>query len=122
MPEASKPQRANRLMVTSHDEGEVAVAAVRGAIDYDTRPPLQEALARACTRARTPAKVVVDLSAVPFLDSGGVNTLLIAYREATGTGGWLRLAGASAAVLRVLDLVGLDSVIDVYPTVQAALA
>ncbi|MFJ8827472.1 STAS domain-containing protein [Streptomyces sp. NPDC102467] len=40
----------------------------------------------------------------PDMDSSGLNILLTAYRQATDAGGWLRLAGANAGVLRVLRI------------------
>ncbi|XIG72970.1 anti-anti-sigma factor (plasmid) [Streptomyces sp. SGAir0957] len=108
------------MAVTPRVEGGATVLEVRGEIDYETGGPLQAALASAC--AGTAPQCVVDLGGVAFLDSSGLSILLAAYGRATAAGGWLRLARVSPPVLRVLTIVGLDSVVPIYPTMQAALA
>ncbi|MER8059116.1 STAS domain-containing protein [Streptomyces sp. NPDC094022] len=55
------------------------------------------------------------------MDSSGINILISAHRALTGAGGWLRLAALSAPVLRTVQIVGLDTVIDCHPTLDQAL-
>ncbi|MGW6012896.1 STAS domain-containing protein [Streptomyces sp. NPDC055210] len=69
----------------------------------------------------TPARTVADLSGVQFMDSSGINMLITAYQNAAADGGWVRVAGAQAAAQRVIELVGLDTLIACYPTVEQAL-
>jgi anti-anti-sigma factor len=66
--------------------------------------------------------VVADLSGTRFCDSAGVRNLLLAHRRAAESGVELRLAAASEPVLRVLELVGVDQLVRVYPDVPTALA
>ncbi|XIG72340.1 anti-anti-sigma factor (plasmid) [Streptomyces sp. SGAir0957] len=106
--------------VGTRSEGGVSVISVRGEVDYETNRPLRQALDEAGT-APVP-NIVLDLSAVTFLDSTSLNLFLIARRHATEAGGWLRLAAPSAPVQRLLSIVGVDTVIGVYPTTAAALA
>jgi anti-anti-sigma factor len=94
------------------------VVTVTGEIDVSTTGLLADALARA---ADTAAVVVADLTAVTFLDSTGLSTLLRAHNALTARGGRLALTGAKPAVLRVLELTGVDTVIPLYPTVAQAL-
>jgi stage II sporulation protein AA (anti-sigma F factor antagonist) len=35
--------------------------------------------------------------------------------------GWLRIAGAQEAVVRLLNMVGIDEIMDCHPTVEQAL-
>ncbi|MGW0572981.1 STAS domain-containing protein [Streptomyces tauricus] len=64
---------------------------------------------------------MADLSEVTFMDSSGINVLVTTHQTATRGQGWLRLAGAREAVQQVLHVVGLDDVIDCYPTLEQAL-
>ncbi|MGW4047329.1 STAS domain-containing protein [Streptomyces sp. NPDC004721] len=64
---------------------------------------------------------VVDLCEVTFMDSSGITTLLSAHQVLGQAGGWLRLAGTRDCVMRTFQLVGLDTVIDCYPTLSGAL-
>ncbi|MGI5192095.1 STAS domain-containing protein [Streptomyces sp. CA-288835] len=88
---------------------DIRVVTLRGEIDHTVTNELTEALLSygSVTRPRT----VVDLSGVTFMDSSGINVLIAAHQAMSGAQGWLRMAGAQASVLRVLQLVGLDQVI-----------
>ncbi len=66
--------------------------------------------------------LVVDMTMTTFLDSAGVTALVRASRRATASEATLRLAAAAAPVLRVLNLVGIDQLVAVHPSVAAALA
>ncbi|MFI6854200.1 STAS domain-containing protein [Streptomyces sp. NPDC050416] len=98
----------------------IRVVTLRGEIDHAVANELVEALLSygSVTRPRT----VVDLSGVTFMDSSGINVLIAAHQSMSDAQGWLRVAGAKASVLRVLELVGLDQVIGCHSTVEQALA
>jgi anti-sigma B factor antagonist len=66
------------------------------------------------------AVLIIDMSGTTFCDSAGVGAVIAAYRQATATGTELRLV--ATAVLRILELVGADQLIPIYPTLDAALA
>lgn len=66
--------------------------------------------------------VVVDLSAVSFLDSTGLGTLLAVQRRADALDVALRLAAPRRGPRRALHITGLDRVFDVYPTLDDALS
>lgn len=99
---------------------DIRVVTLRGEIDHDVTNQLTEALL--AYGSVTMPRTVVDLSGVTFMDSSGINALIAAHQGMSGAQGWLRIAGAQASVLRVLELVGLDQVIGCHPTVEQALA
>ena len=68
------------------------------------------------------ATLVVDMTATVFCDSAGIRTLVHAQRRAAAVGAGLRVAVNSSAVRRVLELTGIDRVIDTYPDLDAAMA
>ncbi|RZU23874.1 STAS domain-containing protein [Streptomyces sp. BK239] len=98
----------------------VDVVSPRGEIDHDTGRLFRAALE--ATDGWGGGRMVVDLSEVTFMDSTGVNVLVTAHHAALAGGGRLRLAVPRGPVLRVLELVGLDGVIAICPTVEEALA
>ncbi|MFG1665002.1 STAS domain-containing protein [Streptomyces sp. Y7] len=107
-----------RLSVDATVSDGIRVLTVAGEIDYDTCEELQQNLEPSTPG---PARVVVDMHQVTFMDSSGINVLLAAYRTHSTAGGWLRLAGPTGAAKRALQLVGLDTVIDCYETLDQAL-
>ncbi|WP_404200074.1 STAS domain-containing protein [Streptomyces tauricus] len=89
------------------------VVTVRGDLDLDTLAGRRIQLES--TAAAVPV-LVLDLSAVTFVDSTFLNVLLT-LRRATD----LRLAAVPGRVVRVLELTGADAVLRLYPTVRDAL-
>jgi anti-sigma B factor antagonist len=58
-------------------------------------------------------EVALELSDVTFVDSSGLRALLAAHERLKRGGTRLVIRKASARVLRVLEIAGLDSVLDV---------
>ncbi|PYC79982.1 metal ABC transporter substrate-binding protein [Streptomyces tateyamensis] len=95
------------------------VCRLEGALDLDTvdaaRVLLNEALA-------SPAPVlVVDLAAVTFCDSSGLNLLLQTRLTGQSAGKVLRLAAVPDQVMRLLELTGATEVFPRCATVADAL-
>jgi stage II sporulation protein AA (anti-sigma F factor antagonist) len=108
------------LAVVRTDADGITVLGLDGEIDHQSVGGLTQALARA--DAAVGRRVVIDLSRVTFMDSSGVNALIAAFQAAQAAGGWLRLVVVRGAVLRTLQLVGLDTVIPFHETLEDALA
>ena len=68
------------------------------------------------------AGLVVDMTATTFCDSAGITALVRAARRADANGATMRLAITALPVLRVFNLVGIDRLIDIYPSADAAYA
>ena len=100
--------------------GRTAVVAASGEIDLTNADGLRDALLSALDAGAR--GLVVDMTGAMFLDSAGVSALVRTSRRASATGTTLRLAVTAPSVLRVLDLVGLDRLIGVYPGVSEAVA
>jgi stage II sporulation protein AA (anti-sigma F factor antagonist) len=107
-----------RLSVRTDVVDGTLVVAVAGEIDQQTGDTLREALEPPEGAA---PRIVIDLRHVTFMDSSGINILIAVHRTLVDEDGWLRLAGATPPVLRVIQLVGIDGIIDCHPTVQQAL-
>ncbi|MEW2164922.1 STAS domain-containing protein [Streptomyces sp. NPDC007084] len=119
MTETDKTAQDSRLSVEFSMVDGVRIVALRGEIDHNGRGLLGEALLPSADA--TNPRTVADLGEVTFMDSSGINILIVAHRAAEDAGGWLRLAAPQQAVLRVLQLVGVDTVISCHPTLQQAL-
>lgn len=107
------------LQVHLEQSGDVPVVRVVGEVDLATAPGLRDRLAEVPAGAR---KVVVDLSAVTFLDSSGLSVLVATWKRFCGAGpdSCLRLVVTRPAIQRVLEVTGLAHVFVVFPTVEQA--
>ncbi|WP_247706362.1 STAS domain-containing protein [Streptomyces liliiviolaceus] len=115
----SHPAQPGSLSASSTTIDGVHVVTLRGELDHTACR--HAATAFAPLAGDTPARTVADFTGVTFMDSSGINMLVTAYKAATATDGWIRVAGAQPPVLHVMELVGLDTVIACYPTVDQAL-
>lgn len=117
-----QPQSGVRLDESAPRPG-VRVLAVAGEID---RPEAQEILDRLVVllRAADAQLVVLDLSAVRFMGSHGLTTVVHAQRTAASLGRTLRgvTGAANRAVSRPITMTGLDWVIDWFPALPEATA
>lgn len=108
------------LTVSTRNDPGCAIVAVSGDVDISTSPDLREALADVL--AAGDRCVVVDLSAVRFIDSTGLGVLVGAYTAVRNAGGRLAVVNDHAAVLKVLNITALDEVLGVQPTLDRAVA
>ncbi|MDI9884442.1 STAS domain-containing protein [Streptomyces sp. HNM0645] len=104
--------------VEIHDPG-TALVTIRGELDVDTATLLHHHLANQALHGRR--HLVLDLSAVDFMDSSGLNVLIRATRETRATGGDLHLAAPTPPVAKLFDLTGLSLTTAVHEDVEAAL-
>jgi anti-sigma B factor antagonist len=65
--------------------------------------------------------VIGDMSRSAYCDSSGIRCLVVAHDLATTRNAELRLAVTSEAVLRALKLTGIDRLLNLYPSLEAAL-
>ena len=98
--------------------GQQAVVATPAEIDATNTDQAHDALLAAASLDA--AVLVIDMSRTTFCDSAGVQAVIAAYRQTRGTRTQLRLV--ATAVLRILTVVGIDQLIPIYPTLEAALA
>ena len=96
--------------------GDAVVVRLGGDLDLYNVDVVRAGLARAIDRS--PARLVVDLSSVEFLDSTALGALVDAHRKQPGG---LRIAGPKDAIRRALRVSGIDRHLTVFDTVEDAL-
>ena len=101
------------------DHGPVVVT-LGGKLDVAAAPALREQLL-SLLRAGT-SLLVIDLSAIQYADASGLAVLVGSQCRAVLLGGALRLAAPRPEVVSVLAATGISRHLDVYPTVEAAIA
>ncbi|MFI8194808.1 STAS domain-containing protein [Streptomyces sp. NPDC085946] len=118
IPDTGQAGPVGGLAVAATVTDGIRVVTVAGEIDHHTGDRLRDALDITGT---VRPRIVIDMRQVTFLDSSGINILIAAHQNITQAGGWLRLAGLTDSVQHVLQLVGVDEVIDCRDTLRHAL-
>jgi anti-sigma B factor antagonist len=98
----------------------VTVVGASGELDATTAPQLRLLLLDLLEDSQR--NVVVDLSAVTFLDSTGLGVLVGGTRRLTDAGGTFSLVVTDARILQVLHLTGLQRVLTVFTSRAEAVA
>ena len=110
------------LTISDRTSGDFHVLELTGDIDVESARDLRaHILDRFGEVGGPPPRVVVDLTAVDFMDSSGLGALVSGW-QLTRDRGAFRVAGANSIVSRVLSITGMEEVFALYPSVDAATA
>jgi anti-sigma B factor antagonist len=105
--------------LSSEKRDDAAVIRLIGDLDIVTSRQLDETLAAS---RRTLDRVVLDLSAVDFMDTSSLAVIVSHWKGLVASGGMLALAGARFQYTRTLWITGLADRIPMYDTVDLAIA
>jgi anti-sigma B factor antagonist len=64
--------------------------------------------------------VIIDMTVTMFCDCAGARAVLRAHKRATDSGTELYLVASATLVRRMFGLMGVDRLLHVYPSVEAA--
>ncbi|HEV8610638.1 MAG TPA: STAS domain-containing protein [Thermoanaerobaculia bacterium] len=98
----------------------VTVVSIDGSVDGTTARELTASF-RAQVAGGS-ARLVGNLAGVDYTSSAGLRALLETVKETRQHGGDLRLAAVRPEVLRILELSGFTSILQVFDDVDAAVA
>jgi anti-sigma B factor antagonist len=108
-----------KLSLETRNRGDVIIVHCHGRIVYrEEAAALSRVVGQVLQHAR---KLVLDLSGVSSMDSAGIGELALMQTWADGQNASLKCAGPNTLVRNLLDLTNLDSVVEVHPSLDAAL-
>jgi len=105
--------------VGKHQVDQAVVLTVSGEVDMLSAPQLADAIQTAL--ATNPAALIVDLSKVGFLASAGMTVLVTAQADVEPPTKFAVVANGSATS-RPIKLMGIDSVLALYSSLDGALS
>lgn len=107
------------IEVTTEQRGDALVVTPTGDIDLHRSPAFRERLKEVASSK--PARLIVDLSRVPYMDSSGVATLVEAMQISRRQSTELVLCGLQDKVRSIFEIARLDMVFKIAPDTDAAL-
>lgn len=96
------------------------VVVLTGEVDLHHVPEVHAVILREC--AEKPARLVIDLAEVTYMDSSGVGVLVHAYQKMNALQGKLRLVGMQPRVRSVFEITRLDRYFTICSTLEEAMA
>ena len=106
------------MRIEQIQHGTVLVLVPEGALIEEEAGSLAERVRGAFGTGNV--KVVLQLNNVPFIDSAGLETLLVLYGEAMALGGELKISAATDIGRDILKATRLNNVIEVYDSTPDA--
>ena len=108
-----------KLSVSTTERDDVVIVTVAGEVDVYTAPQLRSALEERLAAGQN--KIVVDLQGVAFIDSTGLGVLVGQLKALRKVDGSLRIVCSDERILRLLAITGLDQILPLHDSVDAAL-
>jgi len=107
------------LKADTRVENGVTIVTCNGRITFgDEAMALRDSLKKILATSR---QVILNLSGVTYIDSGGLGTLVGVYSSARAAGADIKLTGLGQRLRDVLQITKLVTVFEVYETEQQAI-
>jgi anti-sigma B factor antagonist len=106
------------MHISSNDQHGVTVFVLEGRVDSAGAGEMDGALQSAAAQGKN--RMVLDMSAVTYINSAGLRTLADVLTQNRSNGGDLRLVALSPKVERVFKIIGFDKFFETYTSVDAA--
>lgn len=106
-------------LVTVSEFNDVRLIEVVGRLDGDSSPEMGRSLDQIIDQGHH--KLVLDLGSVDYISSAGLREIVRVFKRVQQDSGDLRIANPSDPVMAVMELAGLDSMLQIYQTRTAAI-
>lgn len=105
-------------MLSHRKDQEIDIAEIAGRLTLVDVAQAREKLKEIAQQGA--GKMIIDLSATTFMDSGGLSVLISAYKAVQGRNGRLVLAAPSASIQSLIELTRLQHIFEIFQTTEAA--
>lgn len=97
--------------------GTVLKIKLRGEIDHHSAVAVRSAIDD-MIRTKRPAELIIDMSAVDFMDSSGLGLIMGRYNTIREIGGTVKVADPSPSIEKIMKLAGLERIIKIVRLTQ----
>lgn len=94
-------------MIQIKTSGSLTIARLSGELDHHSARMMRTEIDRELSE-KHPTRLVLDFSAVTFMDSSGIGLIMGRYKIMNGYGGNIIIAAPPAYIKKVLHLAGID--------------
>ena len=108
------------MRVERDDRAEVTVLVLAGRVGAEDHDAFDALVQKLLSESRT--RLAVDASALEYINSSAIGSLVDYYRNAVAAGGGLAIVEPSATVRKVLDAVGISALVHISEDVDDAVS
>lgn len=108
------------MKITKELKADIVVCRVEGEINIDTSPEMRKVFDE-FIRNNT-KKIIIDFTAVSYIDSSGLATLIELLQRLKKIDGKFRIFGLSSKVKSVFEITKLSKLFEIFDTEEDALA
>ena len=101
----------------SEFNGTVLRIKLRGEIDHHSAAAVRSAMDD-MIRSRRPSELVIDMSAVDFMDSSGLGLIMGRFNTMKAMGGTLTVADPNEGIEKIMNLAGLERIVKIVHSNQ----
>jgi stage II sporulation protein AA (anti-sigma F factor antagonist) len=102
-------------------KGQTLVVRIGGEMDLAVAEYIRQEIDRRFSREGA-KNILLDLKGVTFMDSSGLGVVLGRYKKVAAIGGRMAIIHVAPQVKRVLDVAGVNKLMDYFRSEQQALA
>jgi len=107
-------------MISTRQEADILVCELKGRLDMVTSEATGEEIMSLVAAGNT--RLLLNLAALDYVSSIGLRVFVRAAKAAHAAGGALKLCSPTPSVAKVLEISGMDNLLDLQATESAALA
>ena len=107
------------MNIETQEKDGIAVVALEGNLDTNTVAEGEKHLFGLVEEGKS--KILIDFGNLDFISSAGLRILLVTGKKMKGGGGELRICSLNEVVQEVFDISGFGTLLNVYPSKDAAL-
>lgn len=108
------------MRIKTQDYNNVTVVEIQGDFDRDIVELFQNTVTGIVDKGKAKTGIVIDMSNVGFIDSGGLEQLLLIRDYCNKNNSHLRLAGLDENCAKILEITRLENQFDRYPELSEA--
>lgn len=108
------------LDINSKRRGETLIVHIKGELDHNTASNARETLTQ-LIEDESIKNMVIDLSALNFMDSSGIGMFIGRYKVLAKRNGSMATYGLNAHIRKIWEISGLYRIIEIYDNLQESL-
>ena len=105
----------NKGQVSYTEKGDTLIVSIGGEIDHHSAVSVRTGIDQKLMELRPP-RVMLELSAVDFMDSSGLGLIMGRYNTMKEIGGVLKVADPSPGTEKIMRLAGMERIVKVIHT------